>query len=311
MALPVRIFSHSRAEVGMENIRLASTAHRPGFAESFPAKGQNTLQEVLMSKHNAQNAAKEAAAQAAAAEQEAENASNGAAGAGSGTAAGADSKAASSPTEGVAGTADLAAKDAEIEAYRKKIAELEGELSGIKEQYLRKAAEFENSRKRMAREKQDAIDFANQSLLLDLIPVIDDFERAIKSSEDAKNFESFHEGIVLIEKRLVSQLASKWNLVRYDSAGEPFDPNYHEAIMMDKSPDVSEPVVGEDFYKGYTLKDRVVRSAKVRVIMPDESAAGNSGESSSGNMADADGAASGEGSSAAGGSPAGDGAAAT
>lgn len=246
-----------------------------------------------MSKHNAQNAAKEAAAA-----HEAESSSTVETSASSESSAGSKSESVETASSSE-GSADLAAKDAEIEAYRKKIAELEGELSGIKEQYLRKAAEFENSRKRMAREKQDAIDFANQSLLLDLIPVIDDFERAIKSSEDAKNFESFHEGIVLIEKRLVSQLASKWNLVRYDSAGEPFDPNLHEAIMMDKSADVTEPVVGEDFYKGYTLKDRVVRSAKVRVIMPDESAAGSAGAGSSeGSVAvngTGDGAAAGDG----------------
>lgn len=245
-----------------------------------------------MSKHNAQNAAKEAAVAHGA---DASSGVDPSVGSESGAGLNNEATEAGTPSEG---SADLAAKDAEIEAYRKKIAELELELSGIKEQYLRKAAEFENSRKRMAREKQDAIDFANQGLLLDLIPVIDDFERAIKSSEDSKNFASFHEGIVLIEKRLVSQLASKWNLVRYDSAGEAFDPNFHEAIMMDKSPDVTEPVVGEDFYKGYTLKDRVVRSAKVRVIMPDDSASGSAGAGSTGINTDTDAAGSSDGSAA-------------
>ncbi len=158
----------------------------------------------------------------------------------------------------------------ELEACRSKITELETEIESLKDQYLRKAAEFENTRKRMARDKQDAIDFANQGLLLDLIPIVDDFERAIKSAEDSKNFESFHEGVVLIEKRLISQLETKWNLVRYESSGEPFDPNFHEAIMMEKSSEISEPRVAEDFYKGYRLKDRVVRPAKVRVLMPEE-----------------------------------------
>ncbi len=151
-----------------------------------------------------------------------------------------------------------------------KIASAEAELSNLKDQYLRKAAEFENFRKRMTKDKQDAIDFANQSLLLDLIPVIDDFERAIKSSESSQDFNTLREGISLIEKRLVTQLENKWGLVRFESVGAPFDPNRHEAIMMEKSKDVAEAVVGEDFVHGYTLKERVVRSAKVKVIMPED-----------------------------------------
>ncbi|AEJ20837.1 nucleotide exchange factor GrpE [Gracilinema caldarium] len=156
---------------------------------------------------------------------------------------------------------------AELEA---KIIALEAELSELKDQYLRKAAEFENFRKRMQREKQEAIEFANQSLLLDLIPVIDDFERAIKSSEAARDYEALHEGISMIEKRLVSQLETKWGLVRFESAGEPFDPNKHEALMMEQSETVQEPIVGEDLLKGYKLKDRIIRTAKVKVLMPAE-----------------------------------------
>ncbi|MDR2177373.1 MAG: nucleotide exchange factor GrpE, partial [Treponema sp.] len=149
------------------------------------------------------------------------------------------------------------------------------------DQYLRKAAEFENFRKRMNQEKQTAIDFANQSLLLDIISVIDDFERAIKAAETQReaagqdpeqisaSFNGLYEGIGMIEKRLVSQLENKWGLKRFDSAGEPFDPNRHEAIMMEKSSEINDPVVAEDFIKGYTLKERVVRAAKVKVLMPE------------------------------------------
>jgi molecular chaperone GrpE len=165
-----------------------------------------------------------------------------------------------------------------------KIASAEAELSNLKDQYLRKAAEFENFRKRMSKDKQDAIDFANQSLLLDLIQVIDDFERAIKSSETSRDFDTLHAGINLIEKRLVSQLENKWGLVRFESVGAPFDPNRHEAIMMEKSKDVAEAVVGEDFVHGYTLKERVVRSAKVKVIMPeDEGSSASTQEQGGGN----------------------------
>jgi molecular chaperone GrpE len=150
-----------------------------------------------------------------------------------------------------------------------RIQALEEQLREAGDQYLRKAAEFENFRKRMNREKQEAIEFANQSLLQDLIPVIDDFERAIKSAETSKDFNGFYEGISMIEKRLISQLENKWALKRFDSAGESFDPNRHEAIMMEKSAEITDPVVQEDFLKGFTLKDRVIRSAKVKVLMPE------------------------------------------
>jgi molecular chaperone GrpE len=163
----------------------------------------------------------------------------------------------------------------------KKSATLEAQLAELNDQYLRKAADFENFRKRMNREKQEAIDFANKSLIEDLIPIIDDFERAIKSAETAiantstngdeisKDFTVLYEGISMTEKRLLTQLENRWGLKRYDSAGEVFDPNLHEALMMEKSADVTEATVQEEWSKGYTLKDRVIRTAKVKVMMPD------------------------------------------
>jgi len=157
-----------------------------------------------------------------------------------------------------------------------KIADLEAQLAESRDQLLRKAADFENFRKRMNQEKQNAIDFANQSLLLDIIPIIDDFERAIQSAEGSTELaglpagKAMLDGITMIERRLISQLECKWGLKRFNSAGELFDPNRHEAMMMEKSPDVEEPVVLDDFVKGYTLKDRVIRAAKVKVVMPEE-----------------------------------------
>jgi molecular chaperone GrpE len=151
-----------------------------------------------------------------------------------------------------------------------KIAGLEAQLAETRDQLLRKAADFENFRKRMNQEKQSAIDYANQSLLLDIIPIIDDFERAIQSGETAADVTSFLDGIKMIEKRLTSQLESKWGLTRFNSAGEPFDPNRHEALMMEKSAETTELVVKEDLQKGYMLKDRVIRAAKVKVLMPED-----------------------------------------
>ena len=150
-----------------------------------------------------------------------------------------------------------------------KIAGLEAQLAETRDQFLRKAADFENFRKRMNQEKQNAIEYANQSLLLDIIPIIDDFERAIQAGESSTDFTSFLEGVKIIEKRLTSQLESKWGLKRFNSAGQPFDPNLHEALLMEKSPDISEAIVQEDLFKGYFLKERIIRAAKVKVLMPE------------------------------------------
>ena len=171
--------------------------------------------------------------------------------------------------------------------WERKAAELEAKLAELNDQYLRKAADFENYRKRVIREKQELTDFANQNLILDLLPVIDDFERAIKSAEtssalqsgsaqQSSDFKSFYEGITMIEKRLYTALENKWGRKRFDSTGQPFDPNRHEALQVEKAAGIQEPVVKEDYAKGYMLKDRVIRFAKVKVLMPDDAAEASS-----------------------------------
>jgi len=157
----------------------------------------------------------------------------------------------------------------ELTACKQKCADLEAKIAELNDQYLRKAADFENFRKRMNREKQELTDFANQNLILDLLPVIDDFERAIKSAETSKDFPSFYEGIMMIEKRLTTDLENKWGLKRFNSEGELFDPNRHEALQMEKTAGISEAVVKDDYVKGYLLKDRVIRFAKVKVLVPE------------------------------------------
>lgn len=156
----------------------------------------------------------------------------------------------------------------ETALLRERIAELESENSELKNQYLRKQADMENYRKRMVRDKESAVQFANQQLLLDLTSVIDDFERAIRSAEESRDFDSFHDGIVLIENQLTSMLERKWGLARFDSVGEIFDPQKHEAVTTEPRQEHDESIVLEDYQKGYTLHDRVLRSAKVKVSMP-------------------------------------------
>jgi molecular chaperone GrpE len=155
-----------------------------------------------------------------------------------------------------------------------RVEELEKENGALKDQYLRKAAEFDNYRKRMLKEKQDAIDFANTNLLVDLVQILDDFDRAIQAGgviENGSPVSAFSDGIAMIRTQLGSMLENKYGLAYFPSKGTAFDPNIHQAIGKVESPDVKEPTVAEEFVKGYKLKDRVIREAKVMVSMPVES----------------------------------------
>jgi molecular chaperone GrpE len=154
------------------------------------------------------------------------------------------------------------------ESFESRILGLEEESRLLKDQLLRKQADFENFRKRLYREKEESIRYANQMLLLDIVQVIDDFERAIKSAEESKDFQVFHNGVALIEKQLVSTLENKWNLIRFDSLGEAFNPERHQAIAAEESDQHDIPTVVEDYQKGYLYHERVLRPAKVKVSQP-------------------------------------------
>ncbi len=164
-------------------------------------------------------------------------------------------------------------QDQDMQDLLNKIAILEDEAVGLKDAYLRKQADLDNYRKRMIRDKEDAIRFANKDLLQDLLPVIDDFERAIGSAEDSRDFDSFLEGVKLIEKQFVSMLEKKWGLIRMESLNQEFDPQEHEALMMIESDQHDTQTVIEDFQKGYYYQDRVLRHAKVKVAVPAKSEA--------------------------------------
>ena len=148
------------------------------------------------------------------------------------------------------------------------VASLEQDVADLKDQLLRKQADFENFRKRIVREREDAIRYANASLLLDLVETIDNFERAIKSSGDSRDFDTLYTGVDMIEKQLTSMLENKYGLKRFESTGEEFDPELHEAVTAEESPEVTIQTVLEDLQKGYKLHDRVLRHAKVRVAIP-------------------------------------------
>jgi molecular chaperone GrpE len=160
-----------------------------------------------------------------------------------------------------------------LAAAEKKVAALEAENADLKDQVLRRAADFDNYRKRMIQEKQDAFDFANTNLLTDLLDSIDNFERTVDAASTAKDVKSIADGVKMVDKSLVSMLENKYNLASYGVKGDSFDPDLHQAIGSSQGP-VKTPVLAEVYLKGYKLKDKVIRHAKVMVTMPEEKKAG-------------------------------------
>lgn len=158
-----------------------------------------------------------------------------------------------------------------IEELQSEVSQLAEEKQQVSDQLLRKSAEFENFRRRLLKDKEDSIRYANTQLLSDLIEIIDNFERAIASGRDSQDFESFFSGVEMIENQLVSTLDNKYGLKRFESKGEEFDPQKHEAVAMLPAEEGEErQLVMEELQKGYTLGDRVLRHSKVAVSKPAE-----------------------------------------
>lgn len=131
---------------------------------------------------------------------------------------------------------------------------------------LRNTADFENYKKRAARERQDAIKFANEGLMQKLIPVMDNFEAALNSLQTAggDSAQSLLTGVGMIYQQLKSVLTEA-GLEEVDSQGKPFDPNLHEAVSQAESTDFPEGHVMQQLRKGYRLRERLLRPATVIV----------------------------------------------
>ena len=147
---------------------------------------------------------------------------------------------------------------------------LKKENADLKDQVLRRAADFDNYRKRMLKEKQDVFDYANENLLHDLLESLDNFDRTVDAASNAKDVKSIADGVKMINASLVKMLEDKYNLSSYGAVGDTFNPDEHEAIGSVQGA-VAEPVLKEVYLKGYKLKDRIIRHAKVMVTMPDGS----------------------------------------
>ena len=177
----------------------------------------------------------------------------------------ADSQAA----DGAEKTAETATEGEKKELTpEEKIAALEKENADLKDQLLRRAADFDNYRKRMMKEKQDTYDYANAGLLGDLLDSLDNFDRTIDAAKDAKDAKSIADGIKMINKALVKMLEDKYGLVGYGKEGDEFNPDEHEAIGRMEDEKAKKETLAQVYLKGYKLKDKVIRHAKVMVKVP-------------------------------------------
>jgi molecular chaperone GrpE len=131
---------------------------------------------------------------------------------------------------------------------------------------MRTSADFENFRKRAAREKQDAIKFANEALLLKLVPVLDTFDMALVAAQNNQGeaVQSLQTGVAMVYQQLKAALADS-GLEEVDAAGKPFDPNLHEAVSQKETTEAPEGQVVQQLRKGYKLRDRLLRPATVIV----------------------------------------------
>ncbi|HEO64129.1 MAG TPA: nucleotide exchange factor GrpE, partial [Candidatus Omnitrophica bacterium] len=132
------------------------------------------------------------------------------------------------------------------------------EISELKDKYLRLQADFDNFRKRSAKERSEFVKFANESLILELLFILDNFERGIKSAEQKKDFDLLHKGVDMISKQLHELLKAK-GLLRIETTDKVFDPAVHEAIEQVEAEDKKrDNVVVEELQAGYTLNGVVI-----------------------------------------------------
>jgi molecular chaperone GrpE len=160
-------------------------------------------------------------------------------------------------------------EDKEIEELKKKLEEKEKEAKENYDRLLRTAADFENYKKRAAREKEDWTKFANEDLIRAILPFIDNLERAVNHAQKIADTGVLVEGVQLTLQQLLQAL-NKFGLSSFESVGKPFDPAMHEAMLVVET-DKHEPnQVVEEFQKGYLLNDRLLRPATVSVSKPPE-----------------------------------------
>lgn len=151
-----------------------------------------------------------------------------------------------------------------VKELNKEIEKLKAELNETKDKYLRTVAEFDNYKKRRGKEIVDIIDRANEQFCLEILPVIDDFERSLNSETKRKSYKSLKQGVDLIYQKLMSVL-KKQGVEPIESIDQKFNPELHEAIMQIDDNEKQSNIVINEVLKGYLLKNKVLRYSQVVV----------------------------------------------
>ena len=160
----------------------------------------------------------------------------------------------------------------EIQRLRDALETKTREVEAQQDRYLRTVAEFDNVRKRSAREREEYTRYANESLLRDILPVLDNLDRALQAAR-TEPATSLATGVELIQRELLRVL-EKFGVTPFTSVGQPFDPERHEAIARVQRPDLPDMSVAAETARGYLLHGRVLRPAMVTVaVAPDDSSA--------------------------------------
>lgn len=168
------------------------------------------------------------------------------------------------PVDAVTDTEEAPAEGVveDVPAEEDKTAALEAEVQEKNDRILRLQADFENFRRRTAKEKEELAAVITQNLLTDLLPLLDNFERAM--AVEQTDVEAFQKGVEMIFTQL-REVMEKHGLEHIDAEGQSFDPNVHQAVMRVENPDVEDGTITQVLQKGYQAKGRVIRPAMVQV----------------------------------------------
>lgn len=161
-------------------------------------------------------------------------------------------------------------KEEPLEQLKTHLLEKEKEINELKERVLYQQAEFENFKKLKAKEKQGTLRFGNERLIKDLLPIIDNLERAIEHGDKTDDTKSVMEGVRMTLNGLLKVL-EQFHVTRVEAVGKPFDPNVHEAVMHVERNEDEPGTVAEEFQKGYLLDGRLLRPSMVSVVKGPES----------------------------------------
>jgi molecular chaperone GrpE len=141
---------------------------------------------------------------------------------------------------------------------------LEQERDQFYDLLLRKSAEFDNYRRRVGRERREQADRIVTDLLLEMLPIVDDLERALKAEAVGEQAEAYRKGVDLIYRQML-ELLKRQGVTPFDAVGQDFDPNLHQAIVSEEVPDRRDGEVVEQFSRGYLIGERLLRPAMVKV----------------------------------------------